>query len=71
MTDLQKAKIEIARLKKQLVDGDQRELARRMDVYASKISDAFGGVIRNVSFLESLAAETRKLIAEREMKAAS
>lgn len=65
MTDLEKVRNELAELKPQLVDGDQRELARRMEVHAPKISDGFGGVNRNVNFLKSLVAETRKLIAER------
>lgn len=66
MTDLLEKKIVLADLKKQLEDGDQRTLARRMDTYPARISDALNGFVRNMGFLNGLETEIRKLLKERE-----
>ena len=64
MTDYVENMIELKRLKKLLKHGDKRELARRMGVTPVKIANAYDGFTKDSNFLKSLAAETRKLIAE-------
>jgi hypothetical protein len=65
MSDYLKSMSELRRLKMLLYRGGQRELARRMDVMPNKIANGFDGFIRDVSFLERLRNETKKLIEER------
>lgn len=64
MTELQNIKIELRKVKKKLIRGDQRELARRLGEHPNKISDGFDGFLSDTEFLKSLAAESQKLIAE-------
>lgn len=66
MQELQAKRVTIARLKGKLKDGDQRELARRMDVYPARVSDALNGWVRNLEFLNTLETEIHKLLTERE-----
>lgn len=66
MTDLQKIKIELRKIKKRLIRGEQREIAIRMDVHPNKISDGFDGFSSDIQFLNRLQAEAQKLVNERE-----
>lgn len=69
MTDLQKIKIELRKVKKKLIRGDQRELASRLGVHPNKVSDGFDGFSSDLEFLGSLQAEAQKLTMERESEA--
>lgn len=66
MTDLQQKRNELRSLKECLVDGDQRELARRLETHAPRISDALAGLVYNLDFLNRLEAEIRNILRERE-----
>ena len=66
MTDLQQKRIEIRKLKQLLAEGDQRELARRLDTHPSRISDALAGLVKNMDFLNGLETEIRNILTERE-----
>ena len=57
---------ELRKMQSQLVRGDQRELARRLGVFPTRVSDAFYGLVRDEEFLARLQAECEKLIKERE-----
>lgn len=65
MNDLDKIKTDLAKSKKKLIRGDQRELARQMGVHPNKVSDAFDGFLTDVEFLGSLQAVAQKLIRSR------
>lgn len=66
MTDLQQKRNELKALKENLVDGDQRELARRLETHAPRISDALAGLVYNMDFLNKLETEIRNILRERE-----
>lgn len=66
MTDLQLKRIVIRNLKQELAEGDQRELARRLDTHPSRISDALAGLVKNMDFLTRLETEIRNIIKERQ-----
>ena len=65
MNDLDKIKADLAKSKKKLIRGDQRELARRMGFHPNKIADGFDGFSCDVEFLSGLQAEALKLIRSR------
>jgi hypothetical protein len=66
MTDTQiTSLVELRKLKELLARGDQRELAKRLEVYPAKIADAFDGFVLNEEFLSRLQAETQKLLTEK------
>lgn len=67
MTDLQQKRIVLRNLKQQLAEGDQRELARRLDTHPSRISDALAGLVKNMEFLKGLETEIRNILAERQV----
>lgn len=66
MTDLQKTKIELRKVKKILIRGDQRELASILGVHPNKVSDGFDGFSNDIQFLRRLQAEAQKLVKERQ-----
>lgn len=66
MTDLQKTKIELRKVKKILIRGDQRELASILGVHPNKVSDGFDGFSSDIQFLRRLQAEAQKLVDERQ-----
>ncbi len=66
MTDLQLIKIELRKVKKILLRGDQRQLAIRMGIHPNKVSDGFDGFSSDIQFLRSLQAEAQKLVNEHE-----
>lgn len=56
----------LAELKGKLQKGDRRELARRLRVHPSKISDAFDDFVKDQDFLSELETETQRILNERE-----
>jgi len=66
VTDLQKTKIELRKVKKILIRGDQRELASLLGVHPNKVSDGFDGFVNDIQFLRRLQAEAQKLVDDRQ-----
>lgn len=66
MTDFKHKKHAVIHLKPLLQVGDQRELARRLETYPARISDAFDGFVKDPEFLDRLQAAIIQLLEERE-----
>lgn len=66
MPDNTHKKHAVIRLKRLLQVGDQRELARRLETYPARVSDAFDGFVKDPVFLDRLQAAIIQLLEERE-----
>ena len=66
MADNVEILIRLNSINSRLERGDKRELARRLGVVASRISDAFDGLSKDEGFLARVENEAENLLEERE-----